>query len=448
MGESASIKVSVIMPSLNVREYIEECLKSVLNQTLDEIEIICIDAESTDGTFEVLKKYADMPENRDRMLLFQSDVKSYGYQVNLGIKKARGKYIAVLETDDYIESCMYEELYQLAEYHNADVAKADYASFFEIKEGKYLYQRVSLWENDSTCYDKVLCPQRNAYLYLHDQNIWKGIYNREFLIKNEIWLNESKGAAFQDIGFAHLVFSCAERVVYTDKSYYRYRLGREMSSVNSVKSFMFAYQEFYRLLTDESLYKKLVYMEGIYSRMLAVVLTEYPKVLRMTGYNMESEYIKPYYAWFRIVLLDALEKKYLQIENMDNFLSNGLMEFLYENDKFILKTKEREEIDKKFLKDVSGKKVYIFGAGRLGERLMRWLFIRGIMPICLCDNNKELWGKKLCTVNILSPSESILNYIKEEGQKIFVIANRYHSTEIMEQLIQSGIPQSDIIERI
>jgi len=96
--------VSIIMPSLNVVSYIEECLQSAINQTLKDIEIICIDAGSTDGTREVITKYL-LTDKRIRLI--DSTVKSYGYQVNLGIHEARGEYIGILETDDYVDCEMY-----------------------------------------------------------------------------------------------------------------------------------------------------------------------------------------------------------------------------------------------------------------------------------------------------------------------------------------------------
>ena len=78
--------VSVIMPSLNVGNYIEKCLTSVMNQSLKDIEIICIDAGSTDGTLEIIKKYAELDQ---RIVVISSEVRSYGYQVNLGINSAK-----------------------------------------------------------------------------------------------------------------------------------------------------------------------------------------------------------------------------------------------------------------------------------------------------------------------------------------------------------------------
>ena len=83
--------VSVIMPSYNVGDYIRECIESVIRQTLKEIEIICVDSRSTDGTLDVLKEYA---AKDNRITLLHSDVKSYGHQVNMGLAAAKGEYKA------------------------------------------------------------------------------------------------------------------------------------------------------------------------------------------------------------------------------------------------------------------------------------------------------------------------------------------------------------------
>ena len=98
-----SVKVSIIMPSLNVANYISECMDSVINQTLSDIEILCIDAGSTDGTLDILRDY-ESKDNRIKVIV--SSMKSYGHQVNMGLDMAKGEYIGIVETDDYIESYM------------------------------------------------------------------------------------------------------------------------------------------------------------------------------------------------------------------------------------------------------------------------------------------------------------------------------------------------------
>ena len=116
-------KISVIMPCLNVVQYIKECMDSVVNQTIfDELEVLVIDAGSTDGTFEIVSFYANKYDN---IQVIKSEKKSYGYQVNLGIRKAKSPYVAILETDDYVEPDMYGALYKLAEEGKYDYVKCN-----------------------------------------------------------------------------------------------------------------------------------------------------------------------------------------------------------------------------------------------------------------------------------------------------------------------------------
>ena len=96
-------KLTVILPSLNVSAYIRECLESVMGQTMTDMEILCIDAGSTDGTCEIISEYT---ARDSRIRLIHSDRKSYGYQINLGISLARGEYLGIVETDDCISADM------------------------------------------------------------------------------------------------------------------------------------------------------------------------------------------------------------------------------------------------------------------------------------------------------------------------------------------------------
>ena len=90
--------ISVIMPSLNVAAYIQQCVESVCSQTLRDLEIICVDARSTDGTREQLQALA---ERDDRIRIIDSDVRSYGHQMNLGMDAASGDYVGIHPVTDH-----------------------------------------------------------------------------------------------------------------------------------------------------------------------------------------------------------------------------------------------------------------------------------------------------------------------------------------------------------
>ena len=215
------IKVSVIMPSLNVAPYIRECLESAVNQSLNDIEIICVDAGSTDGTREIIAEYV---KKYQRIRCIDSNMKSYGHQVNLGIEAAIGDYIAVLETDDYIDTCMYEKLYDTASVYDLDYIKSDFDAFTELNGDRIFYPGRMFMDIDK--YNRVIDCCQLPEIFVTDQNILRGIYKRDFLNKSDIRLNESPGAAYQDIGFVLSVMTYAKRAMYINDSFYRYRMQR------------------------------------------------------------------------------------------------------------------------------------------------------------------------------------------------------------------------------
>ena len=103
-------------------------MDSLLNQTLEEIEVFVIDANSTDGTHEILEEYAKKDE---RVILLEDTQGSTGYAKNLGIQKAKSPYIAIVESDDYVALDMFEKLYLKAEETGADIVKDNYSTFVE-----------------------------------------------------------------------------------------------------------------------------------------------------------------------------------------------------------------------------------------------------------------------------------------------------------------------------
>ena len=423
-------KLSIIMPSLNVVDYIDECIQSALNQTLLDKEIICIDAGSTDGTWEKLVAYANNPKYMEEIVLLHCDVRSYGHQVNLGINIAVGEYVAILETDDYVEKNMYEQLYDIGISNDADFVKADYDTFMTFIENKRIFDKVSLFKNGKKQYGKIISPVRELYLYLNDHTIWKGIYKRDFLLNNNILLNETKGAAFQDIGFSLQVLSMAKRGIYIEESFYRYRLDRDESSINSVHGLKYAYWEFSRLLETEEIKRSLVYTDGIFACMALTFCFELVKALRVVGYDINSHFIKPYYTWFNDQLSYSLKNHLLDI---DIYLHIPQLRFILENiDKFIFELKENDFVLKKNREDLisftKGKRVIIFGFGAYGKEIIKYLYVHGIKIYGICDNNKQLWGCEEYGLPIYEP----LSCVKKFPEYSYVIANKIYSEDIYE----------------
>lgn len=285
--------LSLIMPSYNVAPFIAECIESALGQTLADIELICIDASSEDGTFEILKEYENRVQNGEwpgkRMQLVSSERRSYGYQVNQALQLATCKYVAILETDDFVDPTMYERLVTLSEEMQLDYVRGEYDFFTTDEIGERVYRHVHHYAPVG----ELLHNTRDERIMTYDQNLWKGIYRRAFLEENGVKLNESDGAAFQDIGFNMQVFSYAKRAYYVAESFYRYRRDRDDSSIHSFDCFRFYVQELQFLHGLDPDASKL-YWPGIYERFACALCGEYHKALHQFGLTSDSAYLAPY----------------------------------------------------------------------------------------------------------------------------------------------------------
>ena len=227
-SRSENIKVSVVVPVYNMQKYLEECVDSILVQTLTEIEIICVNDGSSDKSPAILDAYAEK-DGRVRVLHIPNG--GYGHAVNFGMSHAEGKYISIVEPDDYIEQEMLERLYTVSEKYGLDMVNADCWHF--SGEGKErIFQKSRMINNDSL-YNTVIHP-------FHEREIFKGgfinpagLFNRGFLEKNHIRHNETPGASFQDAGFGFQVLAYAERVMLLRETFYCYRQDNPNSSINN-----------------------------------------------------------------------------------------------------------------------------------------------------------------------------------------------------------------------
>lgn len=438
--------VTIIMPSLNVVNYIEECIGSALNQTLQNIEILCIDAGSNDGTESILKKYAEKSIDGKQIRLIHSEQKSYGYQVNLGIKEANGEYILVLETDDYIDPEMLEKQYKIAVSQNADMVRSDYISFYPLESGELIETRYKMFESPDE-YGVYSTNGQDINLILRDQNIWRGIYKRDFLTRNDIWLNESRGAAYQDIGYMLQCLTSEAKVVYTKDAFYHYRTGRPGSSSVSLNCLKYSFWEFSRFTDDKIRYKKVLNAPGFYYRMMQTFVGEYTKVLKQCGYDPESEYLMPYFIFFR----DEL-KKYLDLnKNFTNSFDiacyTECKELIEDCKTYSLKIKneEREKAvyRSRMVSEIGNTPIIIWGAGVRGHSALAFMLSNDITVRGFVDNNSKLWKSKIGKYTVYSFDE-ILREIKSD--RLFVgIANKYHQQEIKAQIIEAGIGEDRII---
>lgn len=238
-------RVSVIVPVYNVECYLEECLESIVRQTLEEIEVICINDGSTDRSLEILRAY----EKADsRIHVIDKENEGYGVGMNIGMDHARGEYVGIVEPDDYVPLDMFEDLYLEAKEQDLDFVKADFYRFVTAKDGSVQLSYNHL-THEKNRYRQVFCPSMEPETLKFLMNTWSGIYRNEFLKKNHIRHHETPGASFQDNGFWMQTFCYAQRAMILDTPYYRNRRDNPNSSVNSPEK-VYCMNEEYRYIKE------------------------------------------------------------------------------------------------------------------------------------------------------------------------------------------------------
>ena len=207
-----NIKISVILPIYNVKKYVRQCLNSVLKQTLEEIEIICIDDGSTDGSTEILKEY----EKKDsRIRAFYRKNQGAGAARNYGIQQARGKYLSFLDSDDFFESDMLELAYEKAEKYNTDIVL--------YRSDQYYTEKQQFQEVPWT----LLMPELPHYEPFNRRQLtenifkvvvgwaWDKLFTRAFVEENHLYFQEQRTT--NDMLFVFSAVVLAKRIAVVDK---------------------------------------------------------------------------------------------------------------------------------------------------------------------------------------------------------------------------------------
>ena len=232
-------KISIVVPVYNVEAYLHECMESILQQTLYEIEVICIDDGSTDSSGIMLDEYA---KKDPRVKVFHRVNGGYGKAMNYGISQSIGEYIGIVEPDDYIELNMFEVLYKFSKSNNLDFIKSNFKRFYGEKNNR-TFEDVPL-TTKKDFYGRIINPCKEPIVLKLTMNIWTGIYNRSFIENHKICFHETPGASFQDNGFWIKTMTLAQRVYFIDEYFYMNRRDNPNSSVKNTEKALYVINEF------------------------------------------------------------------------------------------------------------------------------------------------------------------------------------------------------------
>ena len=409
-------------------------MRSVMDQTLQDIEILVIDGGSTDGTLEIIDGFSKIDTRIHKI----DSASGVGHQFNTGLRAARGEYIGICESDDYLLPTMYERQYAMAQKYHLDMLRSDAIHFFEDNHGKEYRFPVKLSKEDAL-YGKVLDVTKDyRVLQLGINSFWSGLYRREFLLKEKIFMNETKGAAYQDTSFSFLTSVKARKTMLSREAFYCYRLDNPDSSVNNPKRITMLNDEYALLkkrLTEEKLFEryKAIYLSwkikgylGFYDSLSAKLRDEYENLMYL-DLQKEFESIE--------FIGDEFSQREKEVISVTRQSVIALHQYLYQIYKGLRDTRQE-------LEEISDEEdIIIFGNGDMGRLIYLYLQSKKKNIVAFIDNNQKLWGSKVENISTMEPERAIRQF--PEG--IYIIANVNYFQEMKSQLISYSVREKNII---
>jgi glycosyltransferase involved in cell wall biosynthesis len=399
-------KVSVIVPVYNVEPYLRRCLNSLVNQTLENIEIICINDCSLDESLVILKKYAKK-DNRITIIDFK---KNQGVSVarNAGMKIAKGEYIGFCDPDDYVDLDFYEKLHDKAKETNADMVKAS------------LKKKKVEWVKEYSYFASVE-KSKHYDIFYH----WCYIYKTDFLEKNKI--NYPEGVKFSEDALL-LVKSlfCSNRIETVDNTFYHYIM-RECDAATSYIGDAIAnsygmplvFDFMNKAAKDENEYKfffNFLFVNHIL-KFFARVAPEYRKIF--VGIAIDI------YRNRRDSVIIEKMPKFLNECDLEN--TDILFEKLNDNLNFL-------QYPKIQIDNLQNRKFYIWGAGANGVDALAQCDNNGWKVEAFLDSNSQI--KEYQGYGILHPQHLLDSKSKDF---FIVISSRDYAEEIAEICKRAGL---------
>ena len=224
-----SPKVSVVVPIYNVEKYLKQCVESLLNQTLKEIEIILVDDESPDLSGKIADEYEKKYSN---IKTIHKKNGGLGPARNTGLEHATGEYVAFLDSDDWVQSDMYEKLYMVAKQQEADIVVSGHC---DVSNGiPVLQKQHPLRGNVYASVDEIREVRKN--LFGHDINdievesfpmsVCMSIYNRNMIEKYQL---RFENILSEDTIFNISAYKFAKKIIFTEYTDYCYRKDEQES---------------------------------------------------------------------------------------------------------------------------------------------------------------------------------------------------------------------------
>lgn len=211
--------LSIIIPVYNVKNYLNKCIDSILNQSYKDFEIILVDDGSTDGSGEICDEYSKM---NSKIKVFHKKNNGQGSARNLGLDVCKGKYIGFVDSDDFIDPDMYESMIMILEEEDVDIVECGARNVYMDGTSAEHDDNIYLKFNNKECLDHYI---RGNYFYTA---VWNKLFKRNIITD----IRFPEGMIFEDIYFTYHAYYKAKSIMYTSRCLYNYLAKRPNSTMN------------------------------------------------------------------------------------------------------------------------------------------------------------------------------------------------------------------------
>lgn len=405
------VKISVIIPVYNVDKYLKKCVDSILCQTFQDFEIICVDDGSSDKSLEILQEYK---RKDDRFVILQQHHTGAGAARNNGLKLAQGEYIHFLDSDDFFEPTLFEEMYDHARKFNTDIVVCSSNKVNDKGEVTETLSPNFPINIDKVPMEKIFNKQdfKDDIFSLLIPVVWNKLFLKSFIDKNNLEFPQL--LIYEDIAFVHNSIICADRIVAFNKELINYRFNRP-GSLASKRS------------------------EHVIDAVKSCIYLGHH--LKKQGFlpEFENAYKKAFINHIRA------EISYCNDEEYRNFLQK--FKKLVPNWQSYQSALRKDYITPQYLKKFIGnKKVMLWGAS---------LFIKQVLEketeinpniIGIIDRNTASLGKQFCNYTIYPPDS--IKELKPDGVILTVLSNNETIYESLKQEFKNNYPNTRLLPNI
>ncbi len=302
-------KLSIIIPVYNVEKYLPKCLGSILEQPFKDLEVICVNDGSTDGSLDVLQK---IKKNDDRVVIIDKKNEGSGIARNIGLSTAQGEYVYFIDSDDWLEANVLAKIIAKADELQTDILVFAGLSYYNGKGQNGAYSKNKL---PKKYFGKVVSAKDiKKDIFKFPSTAWTKLYRRSFLLKNEIKFQNIRAGQDQ-LPFFHSMIT-ADRIAILPENIYCYQKNREgsVTSVKKKKSFSPIYV-FYGI---EEMLEKTGMMEEYHNIFVNKYFSKATSWLGKFDKDLKPQYFEEYSK-----LLKHVQEKYGLYKNFHPEITDG-----------------------------------------------------------------------------------------------------------------------------